>query len=142
MAAKKAKCYLCDNPGIDSHHIYPVEFGGADDGPKVNLCPTHHDEIHRLANKVWNRKVPLTYITPKNKMLLVKAIHDQHLSFVQTGEAPDARRRIVAQLSEEEQQMVRLIKHHHAFSSQEEMIKALIRKEALAIQSGKLPRGR
>lgn len=140
MAKGKGKCFLCENPAIDTHHLFPVEYGGADDGPKVDLCPNHHDEVHRLANQVWDNKLALTAITPPDKQKMVQAIHTQHLRFVQSGEAPDARRRIVAQLTEEEQQNVRLIRNHYGFKSIEQMLKTMINNEAARIKAGAPPK--
>ena len=138
----KGLCFLCEaNPAIDTHHIYPVEHGGADDGPKVDLCKNCHDRIHRLAGEVWAKQIALSSIADKNTRQLVTAIHNQHVAFVQNGGvAPDARRRVVAELTPDEQTMLRLIKNHHGFSNQEQVLKALIRREADRIQGGAAPR--
>lgn len=138
----KGLCFLCEaNPAIDTHHIFPVEHGGADNGPKVDLCKNCHDKVHRLAGEVWSNKLALSAIPDDNTRKLVTAIHNQHVAFVHNGGvAPDARRRIVAELSEEEQGMIRLIKRHHNFSNIDETLRALIRREAEQIQLGAPPR--
>lgn len=137
VSKPRGSCILCGQPAVEMHHAFPVQFGGAMDGPTVPLCPNHHTQVHALAERVWRGELPLASVNPPDMRKLVQCCHEQRLEFERNGgAAPDARRRIVAHLTEEEQQMCRLIKRSGNFSSLEVMLKALIRREAERIASG------
>jgi len=46
-------CPICENEfaSLDSHHIYPLSFGGPQDGPQISLCAGCHQGIHSHAKQ-------------------------------------------------------------------------------------------
>ena len=52
-------CIVCYNIGTDKHHIKTRGAGGTDDGFNlVNLCRTHHQQIHVLGPYRMSEKYP------------------------------------------------------------------------------------
>lgn len=45
------KCPVCLQPkrSLDGHHIYPIAYGGPQDGPIFDLCASCHQDVHRQA---------------------------------------------------------------------------------------------
>lgn len=126
-------CFVesCSNPAVDSHHIFPLEYGGKDKGPKVKLCATCHDEIHRLSSRVLQNKVTINEIVDSTHSKLVQAIVNQWEVFQVTNNAPEARRRLVAHMSKQELMAAHFIKVRGGFSSLEKMVKMLIIQQAI-----------
>lgn len=49
-------CFVCHKlEYTDKHHLYPIEYGGKEDGATVDLCPSCHRHVHRLAEK-WYKE--------------------------------------------------------------------------------------
>jgi hypothetical protein len=48
-------CAICldDDGSLDSHHIWPIAFGGPESGPQVMLCSSHHRKLHTFSNRVY-----------------------------------------------------------------------------------------
>ena len=135
-----SRCFFagCSHEGVDSHHIFPVEYGGPMDGRQVMLCATHHDRIHRTFNRVKAGKQSIGSIENSYERTLVEKINQQYTEFQTNGGiAPDARRRIVASLDEDEQKMVRVLKAHEGHSSIDKMLKHWIREKYERLTHGK-----
>lgn len=48
MGYKEGICWACNKQSpVDSHHVRPLEYGGARDGKQVNICARCHDITHR-----------------------------------------------------------------------------------------------
>lgn len=123
--------------GRHSHHLAPLEYGGAKDGEQVNLCSSCHDEFHRLANFVYIGKMDMSDI---NNVVLAKmlAIYLRQRSAYENGavSADDARRRIQVGFSREELLAAHFVKSDMGFSSLEKMIKSLVLKEYERLRKG------
>ncbi len=51
MAYKSGVCHCCTKKRpVEGHHVWPLELGGPDDGPKVNICGDCHSLIHKEAD--------------------------------------------------------------------------------------------
>lgn len=50
MAYKSGICYCCHKRRpVEAHHTHPLEYGGRDDGEKVDLCADDHNIAHKEA---------------------------------------------------------------------------------------------
>lgn len=59
-----AVCCLCGGTvGIHSHHVIPRAYGGTD-GECVDLCASHHNMVHTLANKLYKTRDESTLQIP------------------------------------------------------------------------------
>ena len=58
----------CSNRDVDSHHIKSRGSGGSDDVFNLlDLCRTHHTEIHQIGNYKFCKKYPEVYYKFKEK---------------------------------------------------------------------------
>lgn len=140
------RCALCPElmpnlparPGRHKHHVRPLEYGGADDGDKVTLCASCHDELHRMASVVWRGKIQCEDIPSRRLRFYVSELIDQRRRFdAGETEAPDARRRISVSLTADELVQAHQIKKHYGHSSLEAMMLALLREAAYKMASGR-----
>ena len=51
-------CVVCQTATevIESHHVHPIQYGGAQDGPQVWLCPGCHRLIHFQAENLTGKQ--------------------------------------------------------------------------------------
>lgn len=67
---KKDTCYICGSHEIsEDHHLIPQSRGGVN-GPRINLCVTHHKKAHYLARS----KTTLEEITNSKLRKIVRII--------------------------------------------------------------------
>lgn len=52
------ECVVCGHRAIamESHHVYPVCYGGPQDGLQVILCGNCHSNVHRTAENLCAKK--------------------------------------------------------------------------------------
>lgn len=93
--------------------------------------------MHRLADAIWAKR-PHEELDPNSVVgKLVRCVLEQRRVFTANGGvAPDARRRIVAQLTEQELADAHAVKLSLGFKSIESMIKGLIAQQARRLKSG------
>lgn len=139
-----ARCAICASkgndrvPGRHSHHVKPLEYGGPEDGEQVNLCETHHNEFHRLAEAVFKKKYDLDAVQNRTVRYMLVEYLDQRRKFTEGNvSAVDARRRIQVGFDEDELEQAHFVKIDRGFTSLEAMIKALIIREYQRITSGR-----
>jgi len=75
---RKLPCIICANIGVDAHHIIGqgagIMGGKADDSQTIPLCRNHHQELHHMGAKAWERlhgKTQLELLEKTNRWLEV-----------------------------------------------------------------------
>jgi hypothetical protein len=58
------ECVFVEQGGTEvrhEHHLVPRAYGGVD-GPTVTLCNTHHEKLHRIAERLIHKKPYFEYL--------------------------------------------------------------------------------
>lgn len=101
----------CRAPGVDSHHITPLEYGGPKDGAQIKICATHHDTIHRFASEVYQGGRAAAEV-PEAYRGLVMAIVKARWNFTKSKQiAPDARNTLAIRLLPQEKALLLAVKN-------------------------------
>ena len=56
-SANPKRCWVDNNKSPDKHHIFPVEYGGPENGLTVPLCTNCHRNVHREAESLYKTQV-------------------------------------------------------------------------------------
>lgn len=71
-------CILCGSTvSVDSHHVWPQEFGGKD-LPTVDLCSSCHQAIHRYSNNVSAREEFISTLKTTQAVILARNLFHFH----------------------------------------------------------------
>jgi hypothetical protein len=94
-------CAICveDDGTLDSHHIFPVAYGGPEDGPQVMLCSSHHRKLHTFSNRVYKGKAKdysdfFSDIEFKRATPLIQAIVNARIQLEMSGRPVNTIRRL------------------------------------------------
>lgn len=122
-------CAICLRtfPNIHAHHVHPQAYGGRE-GKLVELCPSHHTDIHNtasaiIANHIAGRGSPPPWGNPVE---WARALHFIR-PIVQYGIAARANGshiyRITLELTAEEHAAIKELKIRLGVSSQEKAVR-------------------
>lgn len=128
-------CWVCKSKFTDSggkairheHHIIPRAYGGAD-GPTVTLCNTHHDKLHRVAEKLIADKNPYAFFVGETKesiRLILYLANIVRNSATLVKNDPNKHASVMVTLTRNQQNMVDKLKHIYPSSRSRASILAL-----------------
>lgn len=134
MAYKSGKCFVCrEQKAVQSHHLLPREYGGAEDGPQIDVCPSCHLICHYEAEILYKTgdysrlEESFTAAAVQRAIKVIDYIVKQRSQFEAAGKpAADARRRVNLNFSHDELQLMHDLKRVLKFKSLERLIKACI----------------
>lgn len=133
MARRRGKCYCCPIERADilqpveGHHVIPVEYGGPEDGTKVDICASCHDLVHAEAEHLAKTGSFEGELTNKQE-ILAKYILQAKLRFMASGKekADSARNMMQVSFTKEELLIAHDLKKKLGFKSLPRMVKHLI----------------
>lgn len=132
------ECHVCGTKKVsDSHHIVPIEYGGAESGKQVPLCPTCHRHVHKEGEYYVRHGRWGEYVNENNypdlgqlsrAKLLAHYIAESIKRFRSTGKAKadDSRNIIQVSLTVDELALTHDLKRKLGFKSLERLMKHLI----------------
>ena len=135
MGYKSGICFVCEeSKAVQDHHLLPLEYGGAKDGPQIKICPHCHLVCHYEAD-IFYRTGEFSELHIRFKksavydraLKVINYIVQQHAQF-DAGNKPaeDARRKVGFSVSHDELQLLHAAKRVQGFTSLERFLKGCV----------------
>lgn len=129
------KCAVCGTTTglFEKHHIYPLCYGGLSQGPQIDICPSCHRLVHRVAESLSTKSHKHVNVTPefiRQAAPYIKAIVKMKVEF-QSGNrvARDGRNIVPLHLSSNTRRALQILKVDKGFSNVNDLITFLIMQE-------------
>lgn len=127
------ECPICKKQAaLEKHHITPLSYGGASNGPSIHICATCHRAIHAQAENFGNakRRYYFTASDFERAKPFIVAILKAKAELKRSGAiAPDARNCVTLHLKKETLVRAHRAKVDAGFTSLEKWVIALIERE-------------
>lgn len=130
------RCCVCNKITETAlHHIHPIQYGGDEEGPQVQICADCHNKVHFMANALTSKKGAKTNLFVNDEdfqraIPLIQAIINAKTWFDSQPQSNKPRRRMFTlQIGDADFVKLHKRKMDCGFTSLNKFIQALIQKE-------------